>query len=64
VEETLQKRKATPHIIQTITGLIAYDFKIIELDTKLMTSDYSKEDSDKLRKKVNSSINSNNKLSL
>lgn len=64
VEETLQKRKATPHIIQTITGLITYDFKIIELDTKLMTSDYSKEDSDKLRKKVNSSINSNNKLSL
>lgn len=64
VEKTLNIYKASPHIIQTITGLIAYDFKILELDVELNPNDKSKEDSEILRKRVSNSIGSANKLKL
>jgi len=64
VECTLAKNKAKAHVIQTITGLIAYDFNILKLDTELSPNDNSKADNDIIRKRVKNSLESNNKLKL
>ena len=64
VERTLLKNNPSAHVIETITALIAYDFKILLLDTKLLPTDNSADDIANLRKKVSRAVKNTNKLQL
>ena len=64
VKRAYTNSKVSTHLIETITGLIAYDLRILELDSELDANNNSKEINSIIRKRVSGSINSNNKLKL
>ncbi|WP_148660877.1 hypothetical protein [Marinilabilia salmonicolor] len=55
-------KKVSEHLIQTISGFIALDMGIIDLDIEYLPSDNLRVNNESLRKTVSWAIKSNNKL--
>ncbi|MCT4643861.1 MAG: hypothetical protein N4A74_02660 [Carboxylicivirga sp.] len=62
VKQAFKNSNVSKHLLNTITGLIAYDFGIFSLDEEYLPDDNLSQYNDALRKKVMHIINKNNNL--